>query len=529
MKKILFKKAKISVVTFILVFLILTIVVFSLIGLVTINIRDDMANSSESELTEDSSLITNSIAQVGVDVLLFRNILESYALNNQDYLDNDSKRSEIANLGIDWFNAKNKYDELRVVDENGNVKIQIKQDFENNKSIIVDEVNKKIDIKDTFLEGKDLEENEIMISGFSLSEALNEVHIIDDSYIPTFTIITPFSVENNNFNNNHSKGYIIYNIFTDSITENIKNSNVEIINKNGYYFFSNNPSYPVKGFFNDELVKKSWNEYNTFDPLLQEDVKGSKLGYDNSISYYKITSNHIENSVRSLTQSNVKIKNSDVILVLTLKKQFSENKFYSLLRIWQYLSPLLIFLIAYIISKTVDEISYNRDKIVIGYKEIANTDELTELPNRKKAFYDLSLLMKDMKKFGVLFIDLDGFKYINDIHGHDVGDKVLIEFAKRFSTCIGNAGAVYRIGGDEFLIIVNTSDKDKIAEIATKLINDCNKSLPLEGVFNNVGLSIGISIFDENKKSIDTLIEEADNAMYEIKKDCKNNYKFYKD
>ena len=528
MKNILFKKVKISIVTFLMTFIILTIIVFSLIGLVTINIRDDMANSAENELTEDSSLITNSIAQVGVDVLLFKNILESYALNNQDYLNNNTKRNEIASLGLDWFNTKKKYNELKVVDENGNVKIQIKQDYENKKSVIVGEVNLNIETKKTFLEAKNLEENEIMISGFTLAEGLNEVNVVDGSYIPTFTIITPFFSKNNNSNSN-LKGYIIYNIYTDSITENIKNSNVEIINKNGYYFFSNNPSYAVDGFFNDGLVKKSWSEHNAFNPLIMEEAKGSKLGYDDSVSYYKITSSQIETSVRSLTQSNVKIKDSNIILVLTLKKHFSENKFYSLLRIWQYLSPLLIFIVSYIIAKTVDEISYNRDKVVLGFEEIANTDELTKLPNRKKAFYDLGLMTKELKKFGVFFIDLDGFKDINDIYGHDAGDKILIEFARRFNACISDSGVVYRIGGDEFLIIINTSDKEKLIDIANKLINECNKTVLIEDVNKIVGLSIGISIFDENKKSIDTLIDEADNAMYDIKKDCKNNYKFYED
>lgn len=156
-------------------------------------------------------------------------------------------------------------------------------------------------------------------------------------------------------------------------------------------------------------------------------------------------------------------------------------------------------------------------------------DALTGLPNRKKVLEDINTLIKNENEiFAVLFIDLDGFKSINDNFGHQVGDSVLKTVAIRLKKVIGTNDVVSRIGGDEFIIILGKiSSKLYIEEIADKIQKTLKK--PIIHNDNNlfVGASIGVSIFPEHGINSDSLIKNADIAMYEVKKNGGYGYAIY--
>ena len=127
----------------------------------------------------------------------------------------------------------------------------------------------------------------------------------------------------------------------------------------------------------------------------------------------------------------------------------------------------------------------------------------------------------------VMFIDLDGFKEVNDAMGHDAGDYVLKHVAGRLLSCVRASDTVARVGGDEFLIIANGIHVSQNAEqLAKKVINIVRQPISLNGGQAVVGSSIGIALWPNDGQDMDQLIKKADDAMYKIKKTGKNGYCF---
>jgi len=164
----------------------------------------------------------------------------------------------------------------------------------------------------------------------------------------------------------------------------------------------------------------------------------------------------------------------------------------------------------------------------------ANHDPLTGLPNRA-VFEDrleqvLTNNRRNQQKAGVLFLDLDKFKPVNDTYGHAVGDKLLIEISKRIQEIIRKEDTLARVGGDEFTIIFRSIAKAKDAGIlAQKIIDVVSMPFEIDGNSVQVGVSIGIAIYPSNADTMEGLLLRADAAMYAAKNDGRNNYKYYKE
>ncbi|WP_197491501.1 GGDEF domain-containing protein [Methylomonas methanica] len=163
---------------------------------------------------------------------------------------------------------------------------------------------------------------------------------------------------------------------------------------------------------------------------------------------------------------------------------------------------------------------------------MASHDNLTGLPNRP-LFKDRletaqRLAVRNRGKLAVLFIDLDGFKAVNDNLGHKAGDIVLQEVAKRLRESVRDSDTAARMGGDEFIILLNGIECNGDAGVvAEKILAALKKPILLEGQIAKVGASIGIAIFPDHSHDSEKLISYADCAMYEIKKSGKNAYAFH--
>ena len=157
------------------------------------------------------------------------------------------------------------------------------------------------------------------------------------------------------------------------------------------------------------------------------------------------------------------------------------------------------------------------------------TDPLTGLHNRKRLFDDLSSLIpshkKSQVKLGLLFIDLDGFKYINDTYGHEIGDKLLKLLSERLTSNVRKGDLIYRIGGDEFIILIQKLPTSKFVEsIVENLLTKCNKPYLINNITCNITLSIGVSIFPDHTEEADELLKYADDAMYRSKRKGKAKF-----
>jgi len=162
----------------------------------------------------------------------------------------------------------------------------------------------------------------------------------------------------------------------------------------------------------------------------------------------------------------------------------------------------------------------------------ANFDTLTQLPNRQmfrdRLTQDIKKADRSNKSLILMFLDLDWFKEINDSLGHDIGDKLLQETAKRISSCVREVDMVARLGGDEFTIILNEFDPDNSASrIASEILNKLSEPFFLNEKMSYISASIGITTYPKDTKNIDELIKNADQAMYEAKNLGRNRYIYF--
>jgi len=164
--------------------------------------------------------------------------------------------------------------------------------------------------------------------------------------------------------------------------------------------------------------------------------------------------------------------------------------------------------------------------------QLAHFDTLTGLSNRH-AFMDrledsVQKAKRYEKKCAIFFMDLDGFKAINDTYGHNAGDDVLSTTATRLKKIIRKSDMVARMGGDEFTVIIeNVTDTRSLSILAQKMIETVSQSISLKDDKVNVTTSIGISIYPDDACDVDSVLKHADNAMYRAKELGKNNVQFF--
>ncbi|SPF55898.1 putative Diguanylate cyclase [Candidatus Desulfosporosinus infrequens] len=190
---------------------------------------------------------------------------------------------------------------------------------------------------------------------------------------------------------------------------------------------------------------------------------------------------------------------------------------------------------ALIIMNTIFSGLENQIKVIIAKEEevyqLAFNDHLTGLPNRR-LFYDrlgqaILHAARNEQSFEILFLDLDGFKMINDTMGHAMGDELLKKVAERLSNTLRNNDVIARVGGDEFLILIhNAPNKESIEKVCKNIINVIKE--PFEFPTNEIYIttSIGVSIYPQDGDNVETLVKNADIAMYVAKENGKGKYAF---
>jgi len=160
-------------------------------------------------------------------------------------------------------------------------------------------------------------------------------------------------------------------------------------------------------------------------------------------------------------------------------------------------------------------------------------DVLTGLPNRS-LFMDrldnvLNLARRNEEMMAVMFLDLDGFKEINDTYGHDSGDLILQDLAERLKLFLRDSDTLARLGGDEFVLLLpRINNESDAATVATKIKDSYKQPFSISGQEVFLSLSIGISIYPGDGDNAQTLIKNADMAMYRAKSAGKNDFKFFR-
>ncbi|MDX1455588.1 MAG: EAL domain-containing protein [Gammaproteobacteria bacterium] len=173
-----------------------------------------------------------------------------------------------------------------------------------------------------------------------------------------------------------------------------------------------------------------------------------------------------------------------------------------------------------------------RNQVQEQLRHMANYDRLTGLPNRAM-FHDrlnhaLSKARRANREIAVLFVDVDRFKSINDSMGHHTGDRVLRSIAKRLMRCVRSSDTVARLGGDEFTVILEEfEDLDTVVSVCERILETTAEPLVIADGDMQLTCSIGISLYPNDASDSETLLQNADTAMYRAKKSGRNGYSFF--
>lgn len=186
------------------------------------------------------------------------------------------------------------------------------------------------------------------------------------------------------------------------------------------------------------------------------------------------------------------------------------------------------------LRQTAEELSQSNAELRLSQDRlnyIANHDALTGLPNRILLYERISEVLMTAKAshqiFALMFLDLDGFKQINDTLGHAIGDLLLQAVAKRLTGCLRTSDTVARLGGDEFVVLLPTiPDTNNVTQVARKILSTLSQAFAISGETLSVTTSIGIALFPEHGDQLESLMEQADEAMYHAKKTGKNRFAF---
>ena len=186
--------------------------------------------------------------------------------------------------------------------------------------------------------------------------------------------------------------------------------------------------------------------------------------------------------------------------------------------------PLFVFRLTREIHKKNEELY----KLLKKSDYLAHHDMLTQLPNRTFFYEYLDEKIWEGGHFNLLFIDLDGFKSVNDSYGHEIGDGVLLEASGRMKGILPEHDFIARLGGDEFVVVTQHSDI-KVSELCRRLITAVSRPYRLdEATIDSLSASIGVSSYPDDTTESFLLKKYADNAMYHAKEEGKNCFRFYR-
>lgn len=164
-------------------------------------------------------------------------------------------------------------------------------------------------------------------------------------------------------------------------------------------------------------------------------------------------------------------------------------------------------------------------------EHLAHYDQLTGLANRTQLYSELNEIAANYHdistEFGIVYLDLDGFKLVNDTYGHDAGDEVLKQVADRLQSQVRQSDLVARLSGDEFVILVSPTNKQAIKILAERLLASLKEDISYQGQRLHIGVSIGIHLVNNGQRDIAAILKNADSAMYQAKLAGKGKAVFY--
>ncbi len=289
---------------------------------------------------------------------------------------------------------------------------------------------------------------------------------------------------------------------------------IYMINHRGFFTFINDRVTDLLGYTPDELIGKHFSSLlHEDDLLLAENIFNERRTGDRSSQKieFRLKSNNPDAGSKTFETNSIVVE----LCSMGVYENRSDG------------SP---YLGTYGVARDISD--RKKDQEMIHFQ--AYHDLLTKLPNRELFLDRLNLSISHAErkkgKLAVFFLDMDGFKFINDSLGHVIGDNLLQRVAIRLQKTLRDSDTISRIGGDEFSILIpELTNRNEAKFVAQKIQDAFSKPITLDSHEITIGFSIGISIFPDDASSTEELIKNSDMAMYHIKGRGKNGHEFFSD
>jgi len=428
---------------------------------------------------------------------------------------------------------KHKYEQIRFIDETGMERVRI--NFNNGSPVIVPDFQlKPKGNRYYFKNSLALAREEVFVSPLDLNVEKGEIEI---PFRPVIRFGTPVFDSKGN-----KRGIIVLNYLGEKLINTIKQASklslgdIMLVNSDSYWLLSPNAD-DEWGFM---IEKRKDRNFSTDFPdqwkeiyLSKESQIYSKQGLFTAVTIYPmIESLKLSSDSSQGYGDGVQAQKGDVYfwkMISHIPKNDLKKGTQSLLIKLFFLAGTL-FLLASIPTWMLAQAIVRRKLQQMELFRSANYDQLTDLPNRSLFMDRLNQTLKQSKryerKFALLFIDLDGFKSVNDTLGHDAGDELLIKVSERLLACVRESDTVARLGGDEFTVILSTiTSSDNAETVAQQIIKKLSIPFTIQEHEAQIGASIGISMYPDSAVDTEILLKKADDAMYLAKKQGKNDYR----
>lgn len=427
------------------------------------------------------------------------------------------------------------YDQIRFIDEKGMEICKVNFNNGSPKSALVSELQFKKN-KYYFSDTMKLNQNEIFASPFDLNI---EKDAIEKPLKPMIRFGTPVIDTTG-----QKRGAIILNYLGSKLIRAIEQNarlsdgDIMLVNPEGYWLIGTKPEDEWGFMFDDKKNRQFKNAFpEEWEKIFTEDSVQfhTKHGLFTSTTIYPLR-HEIKSSTgtaKTFGKSDKQLVANDYYwkLISFISPRVLHTKTRGLLTRFGLMGILLAFfssIPSYLIAQGI----VRRKLYQLELIHLATFDQLTGLPNRFLFFDRLDQALKQAsrykRQFALLFLDLDGFKDVNDSLGHDAGDEILVLTAERLVGSVRKADTVARLAGDEFTIILTDIQNPQDPEIfAQKVLKELSAPFSIKQKEVTITTSIGIGIFSVGEETAETLLKKSDSAMYEAKKHGKNTYKVF--
>lgn len=474
-------------------------------------------------------IVDKTMADVVKDLLFFsgQNELRKYINSNaqESVTGIEAEYKEMA------FRKKN-YDQLRYLNSLGQEIVRVNYHGGRPVAVPKEECQNKFS-RYYFAETLQLKKGEIFVSPLDLNVEHGK---IEQPLKPIIRMGTPVFDANGD-----KKGILLVNYLARYFLDHIRNSSREdrepmFLNNRGYFLLHNNPEnewgFMIKGRESCNFASMYPEEWMNMLQQKTGQLHTSK-GLFTFVSIYPVKDalKALEAPKEKYVFSKKTSESSDYYWILvshiparTLEKEYAAPlKFrMSLLSAGLFV---LIAIVCWVLALAIIKRRVYQEYLVT----MALSDALTQLPNRKCFFDHLETGIANAGRYGhqlgLLYLDLDGFKEINDSFGHEAGDAVLVEISKRMTDVVRKSDIVARLGGDEFAIILSqVALPEGPLSVSKKLITEINRPIRLPWGTVFVGASIGGAVYPDTSESPEELVKLADQAMYLSKTKGKNSF-----